>query len=183
MEPQPAPNAHLPMQQTLQAWVGMTAMQVLFDSDVDEFVAETVGPKILGRDHLAVVGILPTGDVFGAAFSLPIPQSDEMVYDPSMFAFSFQSNGRCLTPQRFLVCPEWRHESCLQFYANDKRGFFQFWVWLKSCFWLGCETSNCFNFNLDNCFETLEERTLTGMNYDCEPPFYHCARLMVVQLH
>ena len=157
-------------------------MKVLYDSDVDGFVAGCVCDRVIGRPNLAVVGVLMSGDVIGAAFSLPIPRSDEMVYDPSMFAFSFQSSGRCLTPQRFLVYPDWRHESCLQLYADDKRGFFQFWVWLKSCFWLGNETSNCFNFNMANMFENLDDLTLTGMNYDFEPPFYHCARLMVVQL-
>ena len=46
---------------------------------------------------------MTVGDVFGAFYSVAVTKQEEDFYDPSVFAFSFESHGRCMTPQRFPV--------------------------------------------------------------------------------
>ena len=54
-------------------------------------------------ENIAVVGCTPKGDVFGGFYSVAVTKQDSEFFDPNIFAFSFESHGRCETPLRFGV--------------------------------------------------------------------------------
>ena len=104
---------------------------------------------------------------------------DEVFSDPNMFVFSFESHGRCETPQWFPV-KEWRGSACVRFYMSDCcDGFVLFGVDGVGNFSLGNEgsVSNC--QYLSETFEGLLDTTLTGK---CNYENFTSTRLVAIQL-
>ena len=52
---------------------------------------------------MALVGFTTDGYMFGGVFSVAVTERDKDFNDPNIFAFSFESHGRCTTRQRFVV--------------------------------------------------------------------------------
>ena len=120
------------------------------------------------------------GDVFGGFYSVAVTEQKKWFYDPNIFVFSFESHGRCMTPQRFVVKKGLREKEYVRIWKDDWNGFVKFGV-EHFGFWLGKENSFC--MNLSGGFEGLEDTTLTGKNLsDWETPqFHHCAHLVSIQ--
>ena len=167
----------------LKQWTGKSKATLVFDSTIDEFTGDGLFNKVRGKRNIAIVGFTTDGDVFGVFFSVPVTKFEERFYDPNIFAFSFESHGRCATPQRFAVKAEMKENAYLDFWKNDTSGFVVFWVFGKGGFYLGNESSESDCWNVSDAFEGLEDTTLTGKNGTCdEGPFHHCVRLIAVQL-
>ena len=87
----------------LREWTGKSSATIIYDSTVDEFTADGLFNKVKGKKDIAVIGFTTDGDVFGGFYSVAVTRQDRNVYDPNIFVFSFESHGRCTTPQRFIV--------------------------------------------------------------------------------
>ena len=168
----------------LKEWTGRARASTIHDSAVDEFTTDGLFEKVQGKRNIALVGFTTEGDVFGGFYSVAVTEQDIVFYDPNMFVFSFESHGRCETPQRFGVKEERKEKAYVRFFKNDNQGFVVFWF--GSCgFVLGDERSNSWCYSLSVAFEGLKNTTLTGQNNAGgwrEGPNHHCTRLVAVQL-
>ena len=84
-------------------WGRAHDVAVLFDSDVDEFTGRGFVQTVLHRPNVAVVGFTTEGDVFGGFYNVAVTEENWRFSDLNIFAFSFESHGRCETPRRFGV--------------------------------------------------------------------------------
>ena len=123
------------------------------------------------------------GDVFGGFYSVAVTELEKDFYDPNIFVFSFESHGRCETPQRFGVKEGVKDKALVDFFWNYHNGFVCFGVDHVGGFWLGSEKSSSYCFNLSDGFEGIQDTTLTGNNRTWgEGPYHHCTRLVAIQL-
>ena len=164
----------------LKQWTGKATATIVYDSTKDPFTDDGLFYKVKGKPNIALVGFTTKHDVFGGFYSNAVMQQDKQVYDWSMFAFSFESRGRCETPKRFPVKEDLREGAAVVFAKDNDYGV----VWFYSYygFWLGNEHSASVCSNLSQGFEGLEDTTLTGKNGFHNLAFHHCARLVAVQL-
>ena len=163
--------------EALKQWTGKARATVVFDSTVDEFTHGGLFDKVQGKPNVAVVGFTTDGDVFGGFYSVAVTEQVKRFYDRDMFIFSFESHGRCKTPQRFVVRERLKEKACVYFY-NKSDGFVEFWVVGYGWFYLGNERSNSYCYNMSDAFEGIENTTLTGKN----DSYHHCTRLVAIQL-
>ena len=171
----------------LKEWTDMASATIVYDSTVDEFTDNGLFTKVQGKPNIAVVGFTTDGDVFGGFYSVAVRERHKDVYDPDIFAFSFESHGRCETPERFMVKEELRENVYVYFSKdwNSDWGFVYFGVYDAGSFCLGNEKTDSFCETLSNVFEELEDTTLTGKNLaspDCDDENHHCTRLVAIQL-
>ena len=87
----------------LKEWTGKERASIIFDSVVDEFTHHGLFNKVKGKANIVLIATTTEGDVFGGFYSVAVTEQDEDFYDPDMFVFSFESHGRCETPQMFVV--------------------------------------------------------------------------------
>ena len=167
---------------SLQEWTGKTRVSVLFDSNENEFTDTALFDVLRNRPNVALVAVTKDDDVFGAFYSTPVSKQDEEFYDENIFAFSFESHGRCMTPQRFVPMADQKDEAYVVFCKNDETFERFVLVGLEACgeFSLGNEQSKTFCENVSCAFEGIEDETLTGCNEWMHP--YHCCRLIALQL-
>ena len=166
----------------LREWTGKATATVVYDSTVDEFTDDGLFQKVRGKRNVAIVGFTTDGDVFGGFYSVAVTEQDEPFFDPYIFAFSFESHGRCMTPPRFVVKKGLKENASVMF-KNSSYGFVVFWVGDAGWFYLGNEKSYSYCRNLSDAFEGLDDTTLTGKNGRWkEGPYNHCTRLVAIQL-
>ena len=89
--------------QQLKEWTGKTRATLVYDSKVDPFTAGELFVKVKNKPNIAIVGVTMEGDVFGMFHAVAVMKQDIGFIDPDVFAFSFESHGRCKTPQRFVL--------------------------------------------------------------------------------
>ena len=169
----------------LKGWTGKACASILFDSTVDEFTADGLFNKVKGRPNISTIGFTTDGDVFGGFYSVAVTEQDEWFDDPTSFVFSFESHGRCKTPQRFVVKERLREKAFVWFWKDDRNGFVQFGVHDYSCFCLGNEGSYSFCYAISFAFDGLEGTTLSGKKdfyYSDDGVYHFCSRLVAVQL-
>ena len=167
----------------LKQWTGKTHCTIVYDSTVDEFTNDGLFDKVKGKPNIAVVGYTTDGDVFGGFYSIAVTKQQKTFNDPTIFAFSFESHGRCMTPQRFAVKEGKKDNVIVKFFKNNINGFVGFWVFDNYGFRLGNERSYSNCNQMSQGFEGLEDTTLTGKNGAChEGPYYHCTRIVAIQL-
>ena len=168
----------------LKQWTGKARATIIYDSKKDPFTFNGLFEKVRDKPNIAVVGFTTDGDVFGGFYSVAVTGQGKGFYDPNMFVFSFESHGRCTTPQRFVVKERLKEDAYVYFCKNSSGGFVDFWVTGEGGFFLGNEKSNSYCWNMSDAFEGLEDTTLTGQNNTNwrNPPYHHCARLVAIQL-
>ena len=163
---------------TLQQWAGKTTASVVYDSTVDEFTDEGLFQKVSGLRNVAIVATTTDGDVFGGFYSVAVTKHDTFFEDPKMFIFSFESRGRCKTPQRFESNGRWVEDVTVEFFKKDSDGWFVSFGCCGGGFYLGNEMSDTFCNNVSWGFENIEDTTLTGTNQEK----FTCARLVAIRL-
>ena len=167
----------------LKSWTGKASATIIYDSKKDPFTDQGLFDKVKGKANIAVIGFTTDGDVFGGFYSVAVTEQRVEFFDPNMFVFSFESHGRCHTPQRFVVKQGLKAKANVYFFKNNINGFVGFYVNMAGEFRLGNERSNSYCRDLSDAFEGLENTTLTGKNLTCdEGPYHHCTRLVAVQL-
>ena len=162
---------------TLKEWTGKTVATIIFDSKVDPFTDECLFEKVKGKSNIAVIGITTDGDVFGGFYSVAVTEQDKALFDPNVFAFSFESHGRCENPQRFNAKLKWWRETGVVFYKNHPYGHFVQFEVCGSRFFLGNESSDLYCQDMSWGFEDIEDTTLSGNNY---PEKFSCCRLVAI---
>ena len=167
----------------LKEWTGKARAKVIFDSTVDEFTHHGLFNNVKGKRNIAVVGFTTDGDVFGGFYSVAVTEQGKRFFDPIIFAFSFESRGRCMTPQRFVLKEGLKEDAYVRFYFSDMAVFVVFWVDGSGGFYLGNERSASICYDISDAFEGLEDTTLTGKNgaWD-QGQYHHCTRLVAIQL-
>ena len=167
----------------LKEWTGKARASVVYDSTVDEFTAGGLFQKVKGNKNIAVVGFTTDGDVFGMFYSRAVTKQDVRFFDPTVFVFSFESHGRCKTPQRFVLKEGLKRDACVAFWKNDSSGFVVLWVGHECGFYLGNERSYSDCWDMSRAFDRLEDTALTGKSgHRVEGRLHHCARLLAVLL-
>ena len=167
----------------LKRWTGKAKATVIFDSTVDEFTDGCLFQKVRGKPNIAVVGFTSDGDVFGGFYSVAVTKQWKDFFDPTIFAFSFESRGRCMTPQRFVVKEVLKEFAYVEFKKDSRNGFVEFGVGCLGGFDLGNERSKAHCWDMSNAFEELKNTTLTGRNATWRKGgFHHCTRFVAVQL-
>ena len=167
----------------LKQWTGKTRATVLYDSTVDEFTHDGLFAKVKGRPYIAIVGFTTQGDVFGGYYTIAITKRNQDHDDPNMFIFSFESHGRCKTPQRFLPKEGLKEKARVGFAKDRPLGFVLFGMG-PGYIWHGNEKSGSYCWNLSDGFEGIERTTLSGKSTSnsLNPPNHYCTRLVAVQL-
>ena len=164
----------------LKEWTGKARATIIYDSTVDEFTDDGLFEKVKGKRNIALVGFTTDGDVFGGFYGVAVTKQGWWFKDPNLFVFSFESHGRCETPQRFAV-KKGLENAYVYFCRKDSYGFVLFLV--SGGFFLGNERSDSDCENMSLAFEGLEDTTLTGENSpNGEGPFHHCARIVAIHL-
>ena len=170
----------------LKEWTGKAITTIIYDSTVDVFTGNELFNKLNGKPNIAVVGFTTDGDVFGGFYSRAVDIINFGFRDPTIFAFSFESHGRCMTPQRFVVKAERTVDVSVILHSNSFNGFVEFWVGGvagEGGFKLGNEKSRSNCRDMSKTFEAIEDTTLSGKNGPFNKgPYHHCARLVAVQL-
>ena len=164
----------------LKEWTGKARATIVFDSTVDEFTADGLFDKLKGKRNITIVGFTTDGDVFGGFYSIAVMQQDKGNVNLNVFVFSFESHGRCKTPQRFVLKEDMRKKAIVGFWRHNSGGFVDFWVERPGHFWLGNEKSNSPCDKMSRAFEGLVDTTLTGKTSWSNP--HHCNRLVAIQL-
>ena len=163
---------------TLKEWTGKATATIVYDSNICPFTDECLFMAVKGKPNVAVVATTADGDVFGGFFSVALTEQDKWFKDPNMFIFSFESHGRCKTPQRFVVKDGWKEYACVFFSKNDSFGQF---IWFSGGYgslYLGNEKSDTYCRDMSNGFEGIERTTLTGKDRER----FTCCRLVAIQL-
>ena len=120
--------------------------------------------------------------MFGGFYSVAVTEQWYCFFDANIFVFSFESQGRCATPQRFAVKEGLKKEAGVKVWKNNVNGFVFFGVYNAGGFWLGNERSNSHCLDLSQGFEGIEDTTLTGTNDRWSRPYHPCTRLVAVHL-
>ena len=165
---------------TLKEWIGKATATIIFDSNVDDFTDECFFQAVKGKHNIAIIAATTDGDVFGGFYSVAVTEQDKYRYDPAIFAFSFESHGRCETPQQ-CVAKEERKENAYTFFFNkyeNSNGFVSFGVGYAAWFRLGNEKLCTWCWDLSKGFEGLEDTTLTGRDRGS----FSCCRIVATQL-
>ena len=168
----------------LKQWTGKSTVTVLYDSNLDEFTCEGLFSAVESRPDIAVVATTTDGDVFGFFYSVEVTEPEERFNDRGLFAFSLESHGRCMTPQRFPQKVGDGRGAYVKFWNDDSAEWFVFVANEIGSFNLGNERSTTMCANLSLVFEGLEDSTLTGktMGGSFLPSPFFCTRLVAVQL-
>ena len=174
----------------LKEWTGKANTTIIYDSTVDAFTLDGLFNKVKGKRNIAVIGFTTDGDVFGGFYSVAVMELDRESHDPNIFAFSFESHGRCKTPQRFYVKegPKKDQRALTCFHKYNASGFVEFSVSGCGSFWLGNERSRSNCQSMSRAFQGIQNTTLTGKSgsFNRGPfqrgPFHHCTRLVAIQL-
>ena len=152
----------------LKEWTGKSRATLLFDSILDEFTNDGLFEKVATRLNVALIAFTENGDVFGGFYTVAVTEQEQRFDDPNLFVFSFESHGRCATPQRFVLKEEAKDGAFLFFYLGDEDmnedGLL---VKLDVDFTLGglCigrDNSGTFCEGASDAFDGLESTTLTG---------------------
>ena len=139
--------------------------------------------NVRGKKNVAIIGFTTDGDVFGGFYGVAVTDNTQRSFDPDMFAFSFESHGRCATPQRFKMKEEVKAKPCVcfgTFFSGDFVGFEV--LGCMSNFYLGNERSKSFCSYMSFAFEGIEDTTLTGKPGLRTEDSHHCTRLVATQL-
>ena len=163
----------------LKEWTGKTTASVLYDSTVDEFTDDGIFNNVKGKQNVAIIGFTTDGDVFGGFYSVAVMQQEQFFYDPDMFIFSFVSQGRCETPQKFSVKERTKQNACVKFYKNDSVMPFVGFDGGAGWFYLGNEKSHTLCYDMSDGFEGVEDTTLTGKPNGGK---FTCCRLVAIEL-
>ena len=165
----------------LKEWTGKDSVSCVYDSNVDAFTHDGLFEKIVNKPNIALVGFTADGDVFGAFHGPAATRFGRNVYDPSMFLFSFESHGRCPTPQRFFPQRCFQNVACVKYVRNCGCGFVEF-LSGPSRVWLGNGDMRTASTNAGFGFDGLSHTTLTGANHVDDDEFFLCVRVMAFQL-
>ena len=169
----------------LKRWTGKSGIRVVFDSVVDPFTDHDLFDRIKGKRNVAVIAFTTDGDVFGGFHHVAVTEHECSFFDPSMFIFSFQSHGRCMTPQRFVLREEMKGNVSVYYYRDCRTGWF---VWFGAddvcSLGLGNERGAMWCHRLSNGFKGVQDTTLTGKAWDGDGCMnsHQCCRLVAVQL-
>ena len=79
----------------LEEWSKLKFNQIVYDSDIDGKSNEIFRNKIINHSHLYFIVIDDKNNVFGYYFPGKIDNIGNDIYDPNIFMFSLNSNGRC----------------------------------------------------------------------------------------
>ena len=168
--------------ESLKQWTGKASANIVYDSRVDPFTDQGLFDMVKGKPNIAIIATTLDGDVFGGYYSVSVTGQCQCVYDPNMFAFSFDSRGRCETPKMFAVKAKRNGHGYVSFLKKDSDGcFVAFWVYDCGGFYLGNERSNSYCFDMSKGFEGLQDTTLTGKLGGCFN-VHRCTRLVAIQL-
>ena len=164
----------------LMEWTGKTTATVVFDSTVDEFTDNGLFNKVKGKKNIAVIAFTPGGDVFGGFYTVAVTKQEGYFFDRNIFIFSFESHGRCETPQRFAVKESVKDQGIVRFYDGHSYGFVWFGVNGVGGLTIGNERSKSHCFFPSFGFEGMQDTTLTGQ--DGPNNEHSCTRLIAIQL-
>ena len=164
----------------LKGWTGKASATIIYDSSVDEFTDRSLFDRVKGKQNIALVGFTADGDVFGGFYNVVVTELGKQFEDPDIFVFSFESHGRCETPQRFSVKEEMKTWKSMHFIKNFSGGRFVDVGGSFGHFYLGNERSDTFCHNLSSEFEGIADTTLTGNTF---PGRFTCTRVVAVHLN
>ena len=163
---------------SLTQWTGKPEATVVFDSLVDALAVDTFAQAVTGTPDVALVAVTTDGDVLGAFFSGALTGPDVACPDASVFVFSFESHGRCMTPQRFVLKPSAVEHASVRLLPAPGVGV-EFLFSERASLLLSDDQTPSTTSSLSEAFDGLEDETLVGAN---ATPF-RCSRLIGMHLH
>ena len=162
----------------LRVWTEQWCATVVYDSNTDPFTEDGLFTKIKNKPNIALIATTTDGDVFGCFYTVAVKEQNSLTQDLNMFAFSFESHGRCETPQRFAAKPSNPVDAVIVFWSNTTNNAFVGFGGERGSFGLGNVESDTWCLSLSELFEGIEDETLTGK--DGMDAFHHCSRLVAV---
>mgnify|MGYP004549594093 CR=1 FL=1 len=163
----------------LRAWTGKRVVTLIYDSDVDEYAPDALFSRAAARHDVAVFTVTADGDVFGVFHAVPVAENEHPYADPALAIFVFESHGRCMTPQRFVVRRGMEANTFIVYWRNNPDGFLvEAGVRYEGLVSIGTEVSPTHIVEMGLAFEGLDSAALTG----CAIGTYRCARVIAVHL-
>ena len=166
--------------EALKEWTRTTIAAVVYDSAKGPFTTDGLFAKIRDRPNIAITAFTKEGDVFGGFYSVAASTQGVLVFDPCIFLFSFESNGRCETPKKFALKEEKRKKSFVKFFGKSICGWFVRFDGGGGSVYLGNTESKTWCEGLSNAFEDIQDTTLTGKTQ--EKNLHCCTRLVAFEL-
>ena len=164
---------------TLKKWTGKAHVAVLYDSNVDEFSSDGMFRKIKNKRDVALIATTREGDVFGCFYNVAMSRKAKGFWDTNIFAFSFESRGRCMTPQRFMLLDDAKFDASVFAHpkSDENHWFVEVGALEHGCIGFGNEKSDLWCESLSGVFEGMQDTTLTGK---VEQDYHTCVRLIAV---
>ena len=161
----------------LKTWTGAQSADVVFDSVEDGEDSWTFNATLEGKAPVAVLCWTEDGDAFGVMFTEPV--EGKCVSRHPFSVCSFESHGRCITPQRFSMNPA-RVDQCEVQLRQDRNGICLLCRSGDASLLLQDGRRMSRGVGLGRLFSGMEDTTLVGLSRGA--PF-RCVRLVVVHLH
>ena len=164
---------------TLKTWTGKARAAIIYDSKVDPFTDQDLFDRVKGKPNIALVVFTADGSVFGGFYTVAVTEQKKNFFDPDMFVFSFESHGRCKTPQRFAVKADVKSDKYVYFFNEPSHRKVVNIGGRSGCVYVGTVKTDTYCVDLSRGFEGLEDSTLSGkLTYGQ----FVCARLVAVHL-
>ena len=164
--------------EALKAWRELPNVTLIYDSTVDPFTMEDLFQRVVDRPFVSYIAFTSDGDIFGVSLQRAVPPGVRQVQDGHLFVFSFESHGRCETPQMFRP-PSDRIGGTYLTFSNNDNEFFHTHVRFRGGLAFGDERCATKSWGIADSFPGLEATTLTGKP---DNERYTCTRLIAVQL-
>ena len=147
---------------------------MLYDSDIDGKDSSIFRNKIMNHNQLYFIAIDSHDNVFGHYHPGVIDEISNFIYDDNIFIFTLNSNGRSGV-KKF---NRKRENNCTYIYDNNK--YYNCYFCFDCGYWIHqIDTNNSWINNdvIVNCFEGIEETTLTG---NCWPKDYFTTKRVII---
>ena len=166
----------------LKEWAGKSRASLVYDSRADPFTPDGLFAKIRDRPNVALITCTTDGDVFGCFYTMPVKVAGKSYLDPNMFIFSFESHGRCATPQRFMVKADMRGKADVYVRKSTDSVLVSFGK-PGGCSGFTREKVPAVCRGMSTVWEGIQDTTLTGRTAVGKEtnPFF-CARVVALQL-
>ena len=112
-------------------WTGKAIATTVFDSTVETFTHDGLCTKVMWKPNNAIIRFTMDRDVFGGFYSVAATQQDTDFHGLDIF-ISFESHGRCETPQRFSVKEMLEKNALVGFRKNNGQVFVELGVMVKA---------------------------------------------------
>ena len=162
----------------LEGALGKHHGRFIYDSALEGLGHKELFAKVKNHENVAVMGVTPSGDVFGGFVATPIKKQNSSTFDKEMVTFSFVAHGKD-TPEGQPIIKHATGNCDFVYFGKEKAfSFVQFWLGGEGLVLGGEEAYHSFY----NPSYVSSPTTARGPDAKTDSPYHHCTRLVAIQL-